>query len=48
MLLSQALDVVHKFSPKEFAVPSDLQPTEIINQCLADTGTVKLQIDPST
>lgn len=43
MLLSQALDTVHKFTPQEFATLSDLLSPELIDQCLADTGVVTLR-----
>lgn len=43
MLLSQALDTVHKFSPQEFAALSDLISPELIDECLADTGIVTLR-----
>ncbi|APS32798.1 Transposase [Serratia marcescens] len=43
MLLSQALDTVLKFSPKEFAALSDLLSPELIDECLADTGIVTLR-----
>lgn len=43
MLLSQALDTVHKFTPQEFAALSDLLSPELIDQCLADTGVVTLR-----
>lgn len=43
MLLSQALDAVLKFSPKEFAALSDLLSPELIDECLADTGVVTLR-----
>lgn len=43
MLLSQALDTVHKFSPQEFAALADLLSPELIDECLADTGIVTLR-----
>ena len=43
MLLSQALDAVHKFTPQEFAALSDLLSPDLIDQCLADTGVVTLR-----
>ncbi|MBQ4769819.1 IS4 family transposase, partial [Pectobacterium versatile] len=43
MLLSQALNTVHKFTPKEFSALSDLLSPELIDECLADTGTVTLR-----
>lgn len=43
MLLSQALDTVHKFTPQEFAALSDLLSPELIDECLADTGVVTLR-----
>lgn len=43
MLLSQALDTVQKFTPQEFAALADLLSPELIDQCLADTGTVTLR-----
>jgi len=43
MLLSQALDTVHKFSPQEFAALADLLSPELIDECLADTGVVTLR-----
>jgi hypothetical protein len=43
MLLSQALDAVLKFTPKEFAALSDLLSPELIDECLADTGVVTLR-----
>ncbi|WP_258982004.1 transposase domain-containing protein [Scandinavium manionii] len=43
MLLSQALDTVHKFSPLEFAALADLLSPELIDECLADTGVVTLR-----
>ncbi len=43
MLLSQALDTVHKFSPQEFAALADLLSPELIDECLTDTGIVTLR-----
>ncbi|WP_035338766.1 transposase domain-containing protein, partial [Dickeya sp. DW 0440] len=43
MLLSQALDTLHPFTPQEFAVPSDRLSPELIDECLADTGVVTLR-----
>ncbi|WP_299998782.1 IS4 family transposase [uncultured Cedecea sp.] len=43
MLLSQALDAVLKFSPKEFSALSDLLSPELIDECLADTGVVTVR-----
>lgn len=43
MLLSQALDAVHKFSPHEFVALADLLSPELINECLADAGVVTLR-----
>ena len=43
MLLSQALDIVHNFTPQEFSGLSDLLSPELIDECLADTGTVTLR-----
>lgn len=43
MLLSQALDTVHKFTPKEFSALSDLLSPELIDECLIDTGIVTLR-----
>lgn len=43
MLLSQALDTVHKFTPQEFSTLADLLSPELIDQCLADTGVVTLR-----
>lgn len=43
MLLSQALDIVHKFTPQEFSALSDLLSPELIDECLADTGVVTLR-----
>ncbi|WP_435929291.1 IS4 family transposase [Dryocola sp. BD613] len=43
MLLSQALDIVHNFTPQEFSTLSDLLSPELIDECLADTGTVTLR-----
>ena len=43
MLLSQALDTVHKFTPHEFAALADLFSPELIDECLADTGVVTLR-----
>lgn len=43
MLLSQAIDIVHKFTPQEFAALSDLLSPELIDECLADTGVVTLR-----
>ncbi len=45
MLLSQALDAVLKFTPKEFSALSDLLSPELIDECLADTGVVALRGD---
>ncbi len=38
MLLSQALDTVLNFTPKEFSALSDLLSPELIDECLVDTG----------
>lgn len=43
MLLSQALDTVHKFTPEAFSALSDLLSPELIDECLADTGTVTIR-----
>ena len=43
MLLSQALDTVHKFTPKEFSALSDLLSPELIDECLTDTGIVTVR-----
>ncbi|WP_323664734.1 IS4 family transposase [Pectobacterium carotovorum] len=43
MLLSQALNTVHKFTPQEFSALSDLLSPELIDECLADTGIVTLR-----
>jgi hypothetical protein len=43
MLLSQALDTVHKFSAQEFAALADLLSPELIDECLTDTGVVTLR-----
>lgn len=43
MLLSQALDTVHKFTPQEFSALADLLSPELIDECLADTGIVTLR-----
>ncbi|WP_374684546.1 hypothetical protein [Scandinavium hiltneri] len=43
MLLSHALDTLHKFSPQEFAALADLLSPELIDECLADTGVVTLR-----
>ncbi|WP_034915612.1 transposase domain-containing protein [Erwinia sp. 9145] len=43
MLLSQALDAVLKFSPKEFSSLSDLHSPELVDECLADNGVVKIR-----
>lgn len=43
MLLSQALDAVLKFTPKEFAALSDLLSPELIDECLADKGVVTIR-----
>lgn len=43
MLLSQALDAVHQFTPQEFSALSDLLSPDLIDQCLADTGVVTLR-----
>ncbi|EAA7286054.1 IS4 family transposase [Salmonella enterica subsp. enterica] len=43
MLLSQALDTVHKFTPKEFSALSDLLSPELIDECLTDTGAVTIR-----
>ena len=43
MLLSQALDSVHKFTPKEFSALSDLLSPELIDECLIDTGIVTVR-----
>lgn len=43
MLLSQALDTIHQFTPQEFAALSDLLSPELIDECLADTGVVTLR-----
>lgn len=43
MLLSQALDTVHKFTPHEFSTLADLLSPELIDECLADTGVVTLR-----
>lgn len=42
MLLSQALDTVHKFTPEEFSALSDLISPELFDECLADTGTATI------
>ena len=43
MLLSQSLDTVHKFTPKEFSALSDLLSPELIDECLTDTGIVTVR-----
>lgn len=43
ILLSQVLDAVLKFSPKEFSALSDLFSPELIDECLADTGVVTVR-----
>ncbi|MDO6410138.1 IS4 family transposase [Pantoea phytobeneficialis] len=43
MLLSQALDTVLNFTPKEFSALSDLLSPELIDECLVDTGVVTLR-----
>ncbi|QGY28912.1 IS4 family transposase [Pantoea cypripedii] len=43
MLLSQALETVLNFTPKEFTALSDLLSPELIDECLADTGIVTLR-----
>jgi len=43
MLLSQALDAVLNFTPKEFSALSDLLSPELIDECLADTGIVTVR-----
>ncbi|HHH2713519.1 TPA: IS4 family transposase, partial [Citrobacter farmeri] len=43
MLLSQALDTVHKFTPEEFSALSDLLSPELIDECLADTGIATIR-----
>jgi hypothetical protein len=43
MLLRQALDTVHKFTPHEFSALADLLSPELIDECLADTGVVTLR-----
>ena len=43
MLLSQVLDIVHKFTPQELSALSDLLSPELIDECLADTGVVTLR-----
>lgn len=43
MLLSQALDSVQKFTPKEFSALSDLLSPELIDECLLDTGGVTVR-----
>ena len=43
MLLSQALDAIHKFTPHEFSALSDLLSPELTDPCLADTGVVILR-----
>ena len=43
MLLRQALDTVHKFTPKEFSALSDLLSPGLIDECLMDTGVVTIR-----
>lgn len=43
MLLSQALNTVHNFSPEAFSALSELLSPELIDECLADTGIVTLR-----
>lgn len=43
MLLGQALDTVHKFTPKEFSALSELLSPELINECLVDTGVATIR-----
>lgn len=43
MLLSQALDTIHKFTPHEFSALSDLLSPELIDECLSDTGTATIR-----
>lgn len=43
MLLSQALNTVHNFTPEAFSTLSELLSPEIIDECLADTGIVTVR-----
>ena len=43
MSLSQALNTVYKFTPKEFPALSELQSPELIDQYLDDSGIVTLR-----
>jgi hypothetical protein len=43
MLLSQALDAVLNFTPKEFSALSDLLSPELIDECLTDTGVATVR-----
>ncbi|WP_248465106.1 transposase domain-containing protein, partial [Pectobacterium versatile] len=42
MLLSQALNTVHKFTPEAFSSLSELLSPEIIDECLTDTGIITI------
>ncbi|WP_051880668.1 transposase domain-containing protein [Buttiauxella noackiae] len=42
MLLSQALNTVHKFTPEAFSAISELLSPELIDECLADIGTATI------
>nr|WP_249642955.1 transposase domain-containing protein [Pectobacterium carotovorum] len=43
MLLSQALNTVHKFTPEAFSSLSERLSPEIIDECLTDTGIVTIR-----
>lgn len=43
MLLSQALNTVHNFTPEAFSALSELLSPELIDECLTDTGIVTIR-----
>lgn len=43
MLLSQALNTVHNFTPVAFSALSELLSPELIDECLTDTGIVTIR-----
>ncbi|MQL49910.1 MULTISPECIES: IS4 family transposase [Photorhabdus] len=43
MLLSQALETIHNYTPEEFSALSDLLSPEIIDECLVDTGVATVR-----